>query len=477
MMLLTLLNNNKLALSGDISTAYINARCREKIYTKCGREFPTHLQGKFVRVHKALYGLITSGHAWYAELNDFMRTFGWAQSRADPSIWIKQESDGSYEYTAYHVDDFVCVSSKPETLIKDLERFYEVTGKEEPKFHLGTSIEKTNKGFLVMSAKTYIDNILPTVDKLTKSDSRAQHKTPLPSCYKPEEDTSDLLDDAGKKLYMRLIGILQWIVTIGRIDICYAVNSMSRFNQCPRVDQIRHVTGIFYYLRKYPNNSIKICADFIDLNKMGAKKVIRKGEWNDYYRVIEEMDEKHPKPVGNPVETTIFVDSNWAGDTDNRRSTSGIVAFVNNTPYRWFAKKQDSTNCSSFTAEFSAMRKAVELARSMRYTLRSLGLPLKGPTRIVCDNESVVKQTSQPGSPLENKAIGITYHFVRESCAMGAVEIYWMSGKDNPADILTKNLSGPVFHKHVNFLMYDIEPIICSENHDPNYVRERDKPN
>ena len=57
-----------------------------------------------------------------------------------------------------------------------------------------------------------------------------------------------------------------------------------------------------------------------------------------YYRVIEELDEKHPKPIGNPVETTVFVDSIWAGDTDNRRSTSGIVAFVNNTPYRWLAK-------------------------------------------------------------------------------------------------------------------------------------------
>ena len=121
------------------------------------------------------------------------------------------------------------------------------------------------------------------------------------------------------------------------------------------------------------------------------------------------------------------------------------------------------------------MRKAVELARSMRYTLRSIGLPIKGPTRIVCDNESVVKQTSQPGSPLENKAIGITYHFVRESCAMGAVEIYWISGKVNPADILTKNLSGPVFHKHVEFLMCNTEPIESLENHDPNYVRERDK--
>ena len=52
-----------------------------------------------------------------------------------------------------------------------------------------------------------------------------------------------------------------------------------------------------------------------------------------------------------------------------------------------------------------------------------------------------------------------------------------MSGKDNPADILTKNLSGPVFHKHLKFLMHDVEPITSPEGHDPNYVRERDKSN
>ena len=51
---------------------------------------------------------------------------------------------------------------------------------------------------------------------------------------------------------------------------------------------------------------------------MGAKKVVWKEVWNNYYRVIETLDEKHPKPTGNPVETTVFVDSNWAGDTDFR---------------------------------------------------------------------------------------------------------------------------------------------------------------
>ena len=198
-------------------------------------------------------------------------------------------------------------------------------------------------------------------------------------------------------------------------------------------------------------------------------------EW--LFRVIEEIDPKHPKPSGNPVETTVFVDSNWAGDVENRRSVSGIVAFINNTPYRWLAKKQESTKCSSFTAEFNAMRKAVELALNMRYTLRSMGLPIKGPTRILCDNEAVVKQASQPGSPLENKSIGITYHFVREACAMGAIEVFWIPGKDNPADILTKLLPGPCFHKHLEFLMYDYDPIESLEDHNPNYVRERDKKN
>ena len=60
---------------------------------------------------------------------------------------MKKESNGIYEYTAYHVYDFVVVSSKPELLTKDLERYYEVTGKEELNFHLGISIDKINIGY------------------------------------------------------------------------------------------------------------------------------------------------------------------------------------------------------------------------------------------------------------------------------------------------------------------------------------------
>ena len=51
------------------------------------------------------------------------------------------------------------------------------------------------------------------------------------------------------------------------------------------------------------------------------------------------------------------------------------------------------------------MRKVVELARNLIYTLRSMSIPIKCPARIIHNNEFVVDQTSKPGSPQENKVI------------------------------------------------------------------------
>ena len=56
----------------------------------------------------------------------------------------------------------------------------------------------------------------------------------------------------------------------------------------------------------------------MNIDKLGAGKKIRKGEWNDYKIFIKEIDEKQPEPSGTHVETTTLVDSKWVGDTDTR---------------------------------------------------------------------------------------------------------------------------------------------------------------
>ena len=58
--------------------------------------------------------------------------------------------------------------------------------------------------------------------------------TPLGPSDHPELDETELLDLPGKKKYWSLMGMLQWAVTLGRIDIAMAVSMMGSFRVEPR---------------------------------------------------------------------------------------------------------------------------------------------------------------------------------------------------------------------------------------------------
>ena len=45
----------------------------------------------------------------------------------------------------------------------------------------------------------------------------------------PEEDESKVLNDVDHKKFQMLIGMLNWLVNIGRLDIAFATSSLSRF--------------------------------------------------------------------------------------------------------------------------------------------------------------------------------------------------------------------------------------------------------
>jgi hypothetical protein len=109
---------------------------------------------------------------------------------------------------------------------------------------------------------------------------------------------------------------------------------------------------------------------------------------------------------------TCFVDSDHAGNRVTRRSHTGILIFLNRAPIIWFSKAQNTVETSTFGSEFVAMRIAVELIEALRYKLRMFGIPLEGPTNVLCDNQSVVTSASTPESVLKKKHNSIAYHRV-----------------------------------------------------------------
>jgi hypothetical protein len=119
---------------------------------------------------------------------------------------------------------------------------------------------------------------------------------------------------------------------------------------------------------------------------------------------------------------------------------------LNGTPVRWYSKRQNTIEASTFGSEFVALRIATEMNEDIRYKLRMFGVPIDGPTNGFCDNASVVKNVTRPESTLQKKHNSIAYHKVRESVTAGALRICHDPGKCNLADLLTKFLPTPA-HK------------------------------
>ena len=71
-----------------------------------------------------------------------------------------------------------------------------------------------------------------------------------------------------------------------------------------------------------------------------------------------------------------------------------------------------------------------------------MGVPIDGSTKVYCNNESVVKSTTRPESTLKKKRNAINYRWAREAQAAGHIQVAWIDGKENLADVLTKVLVG-----------------------------------
>jgi hypothetical protein len=135
---------------------------------------------------------------------------------------------------------------------------------------------------------------------------------------------------------------------------------------------------------------------------------------------------------------TIYVDADHAHDLVTRRSITGILFMLNNTPIRWVSKRQKTVETSTHGSESVASRVATELIHEIRYMLRSLGEALDGQALMLDDNISVVLNTPVSSSVLKKKHNAIAYHRVREAIAARIMRFAYIKSEENVSDVLTK---------------------------------------
>jgi hypothetical protein len=111
----------------------------------------------------------------------------------------------------------------------------------------------------------------------------------------------------------------------------------------------------------------------------------------------------------------VNVGADHAHDLVTRRSITGILVMLNNTPIRWISKGQKTVDTSTYGSELVASRIATELILEVWYLLCSLGVALDRPALMLGDNMSVVFNNRVPSSVLKKNHNTIAYHRVREA--------------------------------------------------------------
>jgi hypothetical protein len=440
-------------LSCDVQNAYLNAGTKERNWFTAGLEFGLNNVGKPILIVKALYGLRSSGAQWREHMANTLRTAGFTSCKADADVWmrpaVKANGTKYYEYVLCYVDDILCGSEHPQKIMDYLASVYTLKegSVKEPDVYLGADIKKfsTHNGATAwgISSDNYIKSAVREVDRTLEEIGKklqiGKASTPMSSGYRPELDATPLLNDDQTNYFQSLIGVLRWAVELGRIDIIVETGMLSRYCVAPRVGHLEEVIHIFAYLKRQSS-----CAMVFDPTEPRINEhLFIQRDWAALYpEAAEVIPPNIPEARGKSVVTTCYVDADHAGCLATRRSTTGVIIFVNQAPIIWFSKRQNTVESSTFGSEYVALRQSIDLIEGLRYKLRMMGVELDESTSIYCDNEAVVKSTTAPESTLKKKHNAICYHRAREAQAAGHVRVGKILGTENPADAFTKVLVG-----------------------------------
>ena len=267
-------------------------------------------------------------------------------------------------------------------------------------------------------------------------------------------DDSPMCNPTDHSKFRSLVGCANWLITLGRFDIAFATNALSRFSAAPREGHLRAMTRVFGHLKTWPRGTIVIdlrhpdhsCFDVADYDN-----------WKEFCPDAEEAipsEDERPSPLGPKARLTVHVDADHAHDMLTRRSVTGVLLFLNNTPVKWISKRQKTVETSTYGSELVASKVATELIMEYRYSLRMMGVELDGPALLLGDNNSVILNCTMPSSVLKKKHNACSYHRVREAIACGIMKVSHIPSEMNYADCLTKALPRNQFQTLVHPLLF-----------------------
>lgn len=213
--------------------------------------------------------------------------------------------------------------------------------------------------------------------------------TPMSTTEKLSREEGSKLSPTDTTKYRSVVGALQYL-TLTRPDIAFAVNKVCQYLHTPT-----------------------------ELHWTAVKRILR------YVKGTCETGLKLARSSSTVL--SAFSDADWAGSTDDRRSTSGFAIFFGSNLISWSARKQATVARSSTEAEYKALANATAGLVWFQSILGELGIRQDKAPILWCDNLGATYLSANPVFQARIKHIEVDFHFVRERVAR-SLEGHWTSG-------------------------------------------------
>eukprot|EP00833_Pecoramyces_ruminatium_P017559 jgi/Orpsp1_1/1191591/evm.model.d7180000087207.1 len=377
----------------DIKAAYLNADLDKEIYTPVPPGDSNFGKGYWL-LNKALYGLKQSGRQWNITISKFLIESGFTQISSEKCLFMKKTKNNKIScLIGLYVDDMLItgIDSEIKNIINKLKHRFKISKSGPADFILGIKIKRENNNYII-SQKGFINEIL---DRFNIKNTKII-KTP---CTITDNDKNNV--PFNKTTYKSAIGSLIYLSKCTRPDIAFAVNKAARNCENPTINDWRKVINIFRYLNYTKDYKIKYT---------GKKEIIA------------------------------YSDADYAGDKQDRKSTSGFIIFLGGAPISWISRKQNTVATSTAESEYVSTAECIKKILWLRNILYEL-INFNKPITIFTDN--LASKISMENCDLNSKLkhIDIKYHFNKDYLEKKIIRLEYIDSNNMLADALTKDLN------------------------------------
>ena len=148
-----------------------------------------------------------------------------------------------------------------------------------------------------------------------------------------------------------------------------------------------------------------------------------------------------------------YADASWASEV-GCWSVSGYTWFYGGGLISHVSKKQTTVALSSVNseAEYMAATHVIQEGLWLHSLFTELSIPFISPIKVYLDNTGAIALSTAAKFHQRSKHIDLQYHFIHEHVGSNIFQLIWVPLHKNIADILTKPLPCPTFHKFLRML-------------------------